>query len=63
MDQEELEKESLGFEELGAKVKRKIGFVKLEVRGMVSFHQLNHNLIFSIMGLSAFMLIMTFGDC
>ena len=29
---------------------------------MVSLHQLSHNLQFSIMGLSAFMLIVTFCD-
>jgi hypothetical protein len=34
---EEEAKESLGFEELGAKVKPNLGFVKLEVSGMVSF--------------------------
>ena len=52
----------MGFEELGAKVKPKLGFVKLKVRGMVSLNQLSHNLLFSIMDLSDFMLIVTFGD-
>jgi len=33
VDQEELEKESLGFEELGAKVKPKLGFLKTIGKG------------------------------
>ena len=43
-------------------MKPKLGFVKLKVRGMVSLNQLSHNLLFSIMDLSDFMLIVTFGD-
>ena len=42
----------------------KLKLAESRARGkvMVSLHQLSHNLQFSIMGLSAFMLIVTFGD-
>jgi len=51
----------LGFGEQGSKVK--LMLEESRARGkMVSLNQLSHNLIFSIMGLSVFVLIVTFGD-
>jgi len=50
----------LGFEELGAKVKSKLEESRAKGKGVVSFHQLSRNLLFSIMSLSAFVIIVTF---
>jgi hypothetical protein len=50
----------LGFEELGAKVKFKLEGSRARGKGMISFHQLSHNLLFSIMSLSAFVILVIF---
>jgi len=41
-------------------VKLGFGFLKIRGKGDGCFHQLSHNLLFSIMILSAFVLIVTF---
>ena len=50
----------MGFEELRAKVKLKLEESRTRGKGVVSFHELSHNRLFSIMSLSAFVLVVTF---